>query len=67
MEENFSLLLSQLDAWLDDQRQEMFRDIAGLVAIPSVGNPGENGTPYGVANTDAIRYMGALADRYGFA
>lgn len=67
MEENLKMRLNGLDAWLEEHREEMFRDIAGLVAIPSVNNPGENGTPYGVANTDTIRYMGALAERYGFA
>lgn len=67
MEENLKARLDELDAWLEAHREEMFRDIAALVAIPSVSSPGENGTPYGVANTDAIRYMGALAERYGFA
>lgn len=66
MEQAMALRLDELDHWLKVHREEMIADISGLVAIPSVYCPGEDGTPYGRANADAILYMGRLADKYGF-
>lgn len=66
MEQAMALCLDGLDRWLKAHWEEMFADISGIVAIPSVYCPGEGGTPYGKANADAIRYMSRLADKYGF-
>lgn len=67
MEQKMALRLKELDQWLESHWEEMLADISGLVAIPSMYCPGEDGTPYGKANAEAIRYMSRLADKYGFA
>lgn len=64
---NRKAFLRGLDEWLAAHQDEMQEDIASLVAIPSVCDVGEGGYPYGSACAEAIRQMGRLADKYGFA
>ncbi len=63
MEKN---ILKNLAGWLEAHKTEMLEDIASLVAIPTVVDEGEGGYPYGTALADAVRHMGALAEKYGF-
>lgn len=60
-------LLPKMSAWLKAHQEELLTDLAGLAAIPTVVKEGEGGGPYGKALADAVLYMGALADRYGFS
>lgn len=67
MKQNVETLLPELTAWLEAHQEEMFADIASMVAIPSVCEEGEGGYPYGSHCADALRQMSRLADKYGFA
>lgn len=60
-------LLQRIDAWLQEHRQEIIDDLAGLVRIPSVSVPSETVPPYGQACRDALAYMFALGKRHGYA
>lgn len=67
MKQDVKQLQKDLAAWQEAHQEEMFEDIASLVAIPSVGvEGGEDGYPYGVQCAEALRQMGRLADKYGF-
>ena len=59
-------IVQDLAKWLEDHQEEMFEDIASLVAIPSIGNEGEGGYPYGTALAEVLLQMGKLAEKYGF-
>lgn len=59
-------IIKDLEQWLLDHQEEMFRDIGELVAIPTVVEKGEGGYPYGTALAKAIIKMSQLADKYGF-
>lgn len=58
--------MEKLTGWLEAHQEEMFEDIAGLVAIPTVVQEQEGGYPYGSALARAVLYMGELAEKYGF-
>lgn len=60
-------MIEEFDEWLKRHEDEMFEDIAGLVAIPTVVEEGEGGYPYGTALKEAICQMGRLAEKYGFS
>lgn len=66
MKETTTQLLQELSLWLEMYQEELFADVADLVAIPSVCEEGEGGYPYGSNCAEAIRQMSRLADRYGF-
>lgn len=59
-------MLKRIDAWLQDHRQEIIDDLAGLVRIPSVSVPDPVVPPYGQACRDALAYMCALGKRHGY-
>lgn len=59
-------IMEDFTVWLEAHQEEMFEDIAGLVAIPTVGEVGKDGYPYGPELAEAIRQMGRLAEKYGF-
>ena len=48
-------------------RQAMLRDLAGLVAIPSVSVPDQDIPPFGQPLRDALSYMASLASREGWS
>ena len=53
-------IIKDLEQWLLDHQEEMFRDIGELVAIPTVVEKGEGGYPYGTALAKAIIKMSQL-------
>ena len=59
-------ILKDFDLWLEAHKEEMFEDIASMVAIPTVVEKGQGGYPYGENLAKAIVQMSRLADRYGF-
>ena len=60
-------LMTQVDQWLRQHRQQIIDDLVGLVRIPSVSVPDEAVPPYGQACRDALQYMFDLAGRHGYA
>ena len=58
--------LERINNWLSIHRDEIIRDIQGLVQIPSVSIPDEFCPPYGQACRDALRYMYTLAEKHGY-
>lgn len=66
MKQNVSELLPQLSDWLESHKEEMFADIAELVAVPSVCSEGEEGYPYGPRCAEVLLKMAGLAQKYGF-
>ena len=52
--------------FIDNHFSEMIRDLASLVAIPSVKGEPEYGKPFGEGPAAALDAMLALADKYGF-
>lgn len=67
MKKDMGELLQGLASWLDVHQEEFFEDVASLVEIPSICEEGEGGYPYGTACAQALRQMGHLAEKYGFA
>ena len=59
---------SELKKWLGEKREELLRDLADLVKIPSVAGPpeaGEKRAPFGRACREALERMRAMAERDG--
>ena len=52
--------------FIDNHFSEMIRDLASLVAIPSVKGEPEYGKPFGEGPAAALDAMLTLADKYGF-
>jgi len=59
--------LKQLNAWLDDHRQDMIRDLTALCSIRSVSEAGGGENPFGKGCREALDWMLRLGDREGFA
>lgn len=59
-------ITEKLNEWLSAHRDEIIRDIQGLVHIPSVSVPDEHCPPYGQACRDALGYMYTLAEKHGY-
>lgn len=59
-------ILPQVDTWIKEHRQEIIRDLAGLVQIPSVSIPDQEIPPFGQACRDALAYMRDLGQRHGY-
>lgn len=51
--------------WIETHREEMLRDIAELVAIPSVSKPGEGPAPYGEGCARVLEKALELCDAQG--
>ena len=64
MDEN---LLKRVNQWLEEHRQEIIDDLAGLVRIPSVSQADAEVKPYGQPCRDALQYMFDLGHRHGYA
>ena len=60
-------LLSRVDAWLDDHREEILDDLGGLVRIPSVSDAEAEVKPFGQPCRDALEYMFRLGEKHGYA
>ncbi|MBP3657556.1 MAG: M20/M25/M40 family metallo-hydrolase [Clostridia bacterium] len=60
-------LLTRINGWLSQHRQEIIDDLIGLVRIPSVSVPDKNVPPYGQACRDALAYMCRLGQKRGYA
>ena len=56
----------RLQGWIAAHRAEMLRDLAALVAVPSVAKPGKDGLPYGAPCREALRRAEGIARRLGF-
>ena len=61
--------MNELAAFLrrPDIAAEMEDDLRTLVAVPSVGAPGEGGYPFGPACAAVLDAALALGEKYGFA
>ena len=51
---------------IEARREEMLRDLAALIEVPSVAQPGKDGLPYGAECREALRRAEAIAQRLGF-
>ena len=60
-------LEERISDWIDAHEAELVRDIARMVAIPSVGAPPEPGAPFGAGCRRALDEMLAMCREYGFA
>ena len=60
-------LITRVDQWLQQHRQEIIDDLIGLVRIPSVSVPDEAVPPYGQPCRDALQYMFDLGARHGYS
>jgi len=56
----------KLDMVLEGYYPQMERDLLGLLTIPSVKGPAEEGAPFGRPIADALAYALAAADSLGF-
>lgn len=61
------MLLTKVDGWLKDHRQEIIEDLIGLVRIPSVSVPDTAVPPFGQPCRDALAYMFDLGKRHGYS
>lgn len=55
-----------IQSWIAAHREEMLRDLAALIAVPSVACPGKDGLPYGAACREALHRAETIARRLGF-
>ena len=62
----------RIDAWVDDHRDELLKDLITLCRIPSMSGPAEPGAPYGPgpkkameASMDMCRGYGLTVTNYG--
>lgn len=60
-------LLTRVDGWLVEHRQEIIDDLIGLVRIPSVSIPDREVPPFGQPCRDALAYMFELGRKHGYA
>lgn len=56
----------KLKAYIEENRAAMLRDLASLMEVPSVAQPGKDGLPYGAACREALRRAEEIAHRLGF-
>ena len=61
------MLLTRVNEWLREHRQEIIDDLIGLVRIPSVSVPDKEVPPFGQPCRDALAYMFELGKKYGYA
>lgn len=60
-------LEDRISKWIDEHEDEFVRDLARMVAIPSVGGEAEPGAPFGAKAREALDEMVRLCAEYGFA
>lgn len=60
------MLEEKIDQWVEEHTEEMLRDIAQLVGIPSVSVPSQGRHVYGEACAQALDAMLELGKKYGF-
>lgn len=58
--------MDDLKKWIRDQEENLVKDIAALVEIPSVSLWGGEDAPYGEACRKAAEKMREIAEGYGF-
>ncbi len=56
----------KLRAYIEENRSAMLRDLAALIEVPSVAQPGKDGLPYGAPCREALRRAEAIAHKLGF-
>lgn len=61
-----ALFGTKLDMVLDGYYQQLERDLLGLLTIPSVKSPAEEGAPFGRPIAEALGYTLAVAESLGF-
>lgn len=59
-------LEERISAWIDAHEDELLRDIARLVAVPSVKGEAAPGAPFGTETRRALNEAVALCREYGF-
>ena len=59
-------LEERISAWIDAHEDELLRDIARLVAVPSVKGEAVPGAPFGTETRRALDGAVALCREYGF-
>lgn len=55
-----------IKALIEANKEDFYRDLGRIIAIPSVKGPAEIGAPYGVENKKVLEEVMALATSYGF-
>ena len=55
-----------IQSWIAAHRADMLRDLAALVEVPSVAQPGKDGLPYGAECREALHRAEQIAHRLGF-
>ena len=58
--------VTAIDAWLDENRDNIIRDIRRIVKIPSVSKPGVDQYPFGKDCKDALDEMLQIGKEHGF-
>ena len=56
---------AKLQEYIAAHREEMLRDLAALVEVPSVAVPGKDGLPYGAECREVLRRAEAIARKLG--
>ena len=59
-------LANELDKWIESHKEELFNDIASVVAIRSVSEKDKDGYPYGKGCHDVLKEAERIASSYGF-
>lgn len=55
-----------IKALIEANKEDFYKDLARLIAIPSVKGPAESGAPYGVENKKVLEEVIDIATSYGF-
>jgi len=60
-------LIQEIDAWIEDNKDAYVKDLARIVAIPSISEREEGKYPFGKNCGDVLDEMISLASEYGFS
>lgn len=58
--------MDQLDLWIESNEEDLIKDIASLIEIPSVADKNQKVLPYGIECEKALNQMLFLGEKYGF-
>lgn len=59
-------LIQKIDAWIENNKEVYVKDLARIVAIPSISGKEEGKYPFGKKCGDVLDEMMSLASEYGF-
>ena len=58
--------VARIDKWLDDNKENIIRDMKRIIKIPSISKPGVDEYPFGKGCKDALEEMLLMGREHGF-